>query len=98
MASAIELLKSLFQSMGSSVHDLRCDVGAGLILRLSHMPGNEASYCTGTTLIAAFPGCSRLQFLITCSMQKMEGEGLGEKIPCMMSGRHEGRHEGGDAR
>jgi len=74
MASAIELLKSLFQSMGSSVHDLRCDVGAGLILRLSHMPGNEASYCTGTTLIAAFPGRSRLQFLITCSMQKWRGK------------------------
>ena len=26
---------------------------------------------------------------------KMEGEGLGERVMCMTSGRHEGRCEGG---
>ena len=44
--------------------------------------------------VASFPGHSRLQFLITCSI-KTEGEGLGERVTCVMSGRHEDRHEGG---
>ena len=40
--------------------------------------------------LVSFPGRSRLQFLITCSIAKMEGEGLGERVTCMTSGRHEG--------
>ena len=44
-----------------------------------------------------FPCYSRLQ-LIICSMQKREWEGLGERVTCMTSGRHESRHEGGGAR
>ena len=37
--------------------------------------------------LGLFPGRSRLQFLIDCSMQ--EWEGLEEGITCMISGRHE---------
>ena len=45
--------------------------------------------------LASFPGRSCLQFMIACSMQKRsEGEGLGERVMCMTSGRHEARHEG----
>ena len=44
--------------------------------------------------VASFPGRSRLQFLIACSI-KTEGEGLGERVTCVTSGRREGRHEGG---
>ena len=46
--------------------------------------------------IASFPGRSRLQFLIACI--KTEGEGLGERVTCVMSGRREGTREGGGAR
>ena len=42
-------------------------------------------------MLASFPGHSRLQILIGLSMQKTEGEDLGERVTCMMSGRHEGR-------
>ena len=45
-----------------------------------------------TNSVASFPGRFRLQYAET------EGEGLGEKVTCMMSGRCEGRHEGGSAR
>ena len=41
--------------------------------------------------LASFPGRSRLQFLIACSIQK---RGLGEGVTCVTSGRHEGRCEG----
>ena len=44
--------------------------------------------------LASFPGHSRLQFLIACSI-KTEGEGLGERVTCVTSGRREGRREGG---
>ena len=37
------------------------------------------------------PAFDRLQYA------KTEGEGLGERVMCMMSGRREGRHEGGGA-
>ena len=39
--------------------------------------------------IASFPGRSRLQFLIASSI-KTEGEGLGERVTCVTSGRREG--------
>ena len=47
--------------------------------------------------LASFPGRSRLQFLIASSI-KTEGEGLGERVTCVTSGRREGRREGGGAR
>ena len=39
--------------------------------------------------IASFPGRSRLQFSIASSI-KTEGEGLGERVTCVTSGRREG--------
>jgi len=42
----------------------------------------------GTHAIASSPGRSRLQFLITCRMQKRRGWGGGERVKCMKSGRH----------
>ena len=47
--------------------------------------------------VASFPGRSRLQFLIACSI-KTEGEGLGERVTYVTSGRREGRREVGGAR
>ena len=54
---------------------------------------------TGKTMVtlASFPGHSHLQFLNACSI-KTEGEGLGERVTCVTSGRREGRCEGGGAR
>ena len=53
---------------------------------------------TGNTVtgnyLALFPGRSHLQLSIACSMQKTEGEDLGERVTCVMSGTREGRHEG----
>ena len=43
--------------------------------------------------LASFSGCSHLQFLIACSMQKRRGN-TRERVMCMTSGRREGRHEG----
>ena len=37
--------------------------------------------------LASFPGLPWLQFLIACSMQKWMGEGLGDLVTCMVSGR-----------
>ena len=51
-------------------------------------PGNEHPHTMGS-LLASFPGRSRLQFLIASSI-KTEGEGLGERVTCVMSGRREG--------
>ena len=44
--------------------------------------------------VASFPGCSHLQFLDRLQYAKMEGKGLGDKVTCVTSGRHEGRREG----
>ena len=74
MASAPQIIISVHEFLSPWFEMLKTDIGAGLIPRLLHMPGNEASYCTSTTVIASFPGRSRLQFLITCSMQKWRGK------------------------
>ena len=92
MASAPQIIISVDEFLSPWFEMLKTDIGAGLIPRLSHMPGNEASYCTGTTLIASFPGRSRLQFLITCSMQKWRGKAWEKESLGMTSGRHVGGH------
>ena len=48
--------------------------------------------CGGEILVSFLPSVfDRLQYA------KLEGEGPGERVKCMMSGRHEGRCEGGGA-
>ena len=46
-------------------------------------------FCVHKLEIASFPGRSRLQFLIASSIIT-EGEGLGERVTCVTSGRHGG--------
>ena len=55
---------------------------------------NEVDKSIQPVRIASFPDCSCLQFLITCSMQKWRGKAWEKRVMYMMSGRHEGGHEG----
>ena len=57
--------------------------------RLQHTASDQKLEPGKAWELASFPGRSRLQFLIASSI-KTEGEGLGERVTCVTSGRREG--------